>query len=299
MDMSSASDTVCTELVRRLLPEQWFDLLDAIRIKKVILPSGEQHPLEMFSSMGNGFTFELESLIFWTLTRSVATLIKCRGKVGVYGDDIIAPVQVAKSLTRVLPFLGFIVNQKKTFVSGGFRESCGGHYRDGRDVTPVYFRRKITTWTECIQLHNQLLNWCIHTPLGVVPSKPLATLILGLREAVPYKYYGGQSLERNDALVTGSYPIQRLVQKHKPAETPMVGAYLWWLHEKESNQNVHSPTEVASEGHWVSRPNRSWHEENLMLLVQHEVLPGLAYAVGETDSYEPSDRVKSNAGLYR
>jgi len=297
MDLSSASDTVSTALVRRLLPPAWFELLDALRVKKVDLPDGTQHTLEMFSSMGNGFTFELESLIFWVLTRSVAALIKCRGSVGVYGDDIIAPIGVAKSLLRVLPFFGFIVNQKKTFVSGDFRESCGGHYRNGRDVTPVYFRKEIASVTECIQLCNQLLKWCATTPLGVVPSKGLADLILGLIQFVPARFHGGQSFERIDALVTGDSPKQRLVQVHKPVDIPMVGGYLWWLHEKEMSPRVHSPTEAATEGRWVVRPNQSWYEGDLMLRVKHEIVSGLTYVSQYTAPYEPVIRGFAGYGL--
>jgi hypothetical protein len=38
----------------------------------------------------------------------------------------------------ILSSLGFKVNQSKTFGSGNFRESCGGEYFKGHDVTPTY-----------------------------------------------------------------------------------------------------------------------------------------------------------------
>ncbi len=66
IDLSSASDTISYQLVKFLLPEDWFRILDAARSASVTYKGHEIH-LEKFSSMGNGFTFPLETLIFWAL----------------------------------------------------------------------------------------------------------------------------------------------------------------------------------------------------------------------------------------
>jgi len=93
IDLSSASDTVAYELVRWLLPENWFALLDALR-SPLTYVEGKWVHLEKFSSMGNGYTFELETLIFASLCHACGA-----GSSGVdflvYGDDIIVPTNVA------------------------------------------------------------------------------------------------------------------------------------------------------------------------------------------------------------
>ena len=71
VDLSSASDSVTSALVGRLLPPDWFWYLDLVR-SPVTMIDGEVHLNEMFSSMGNGFTFELESLLFYAITRATA-----------------------------------------------------------------------------------------------------------------------------------------------------------------------------------------------------------------------------------
>lgn len=102
IDLSSASDTVATELIRRLLPPDWFRLLDDCRSKWTLVPSKRGkawYKLEKFSSMGNGFTFELETLVFSVLL-SVAFGLKPGVDLWVFGDDIIVPSRVYTAADR-------------------------------------------------------------------------------------------------------------------------------------------------------------------------------------------------------
>jgi hypothetical protein len=69
LDLSNASDTVCKNLVRLLLPPRWFEELSALRSPKTFVEKGWR-VLEKFSSMGNGYTFELETLIFAAILSS-------------------------------------------------------------------------------------------------------------------------------------------------------------------------------------------------------------------------------------
>lgn len=263
VDLSSASDTVTRSLVGLVLPPAWFALLDDLRVKEVLLPDGTYHSLKMFSSMGNGFTFELESLIFWALIRSVATLIRCPGKIGVYGDDLVCHRKIALSLSRVLPWLGFKMNAKKTFFYGSFRESCGSHYDKGSDVTPFYVREYPSELQQIIRIGNQLLKWILMDTFPSVLHPRYIDLWFALSAYVPESVYGGQSFERSDALVTGHAPRKRLVQVHKPSDVCQVGSYLQWHHEKEKYpEMVTSPTEAAYQSRWVLRPNQSWYGED-------------------------------------
>lgn len=135
IDLSSASDTVARELVRALLPEAWYKVLDITRSKVGVL-DGTPFVYEKFSSMGNGFTFELESLIFWALSRSACVIAGTPEMVSVYGDDIVVPVDAYDTLEEILTFFGFTFNKAKSFKSGPFRESCGKDYYNGCDVRP-------------------------------------------------------------------------------------------------------------------------------------------------------------------
>jgi len=142
IDLSSASDTVAKELVRHLIPDEWFAAMDACRSKVGEL-DGRWILYEKFSSMGNGFTFELESLIFWGLAAAACEVTGAESTLEVlrvYGDDIIIPVRAYETLKKTLEFCGFSLNTAKSFSTGPFRESCGKDYYDGHDVRPLFLK---------------------------------------------------------------------------------------------------------------------------------------------------------------
>jgi len=156
LDLSSASDTVSRELVNHLLPDDWLLAMDTVRSTHSVL-DGERYFLQKYSSMGNGFTFELESLIFLSIAQAIRKLafpaIKSR-QISVYGDDIIVPVEMATTLANSLAAYGFSVNSKKSYWHGSFRESCGMHGFGGVDVTPVYIKSQV----DCPERSLWLLN---------------------------------------------------------------------------------------------------------------------------------------------
>lgn len=141
IDLSSASDTVSRHLVELLLPDEWHTLLCSLRSPKTLV-KGRWVRLEKFSSMGNGFTFELETLIFLSLLHSTMALGGPNPIIGVnlsvFGDDILVPVESSSTCLSVLRFFGFSPNPRKTFVAGPFRESCGGDFFDGEPVRAHY-----------------------------------------------------------------------------------------------------------------------------------------------------------------
>lgn len=140
MDLSSASDLISREVVWFLLPYDWADLLHFARTDQYEL-DGENKTFHKWSSMGNGYTFELESLIFY------AVLLGCGEELGfdggdctAYGDDLIFPSNWLDLVTRTLDFLGFKVNREKTFGKGPFRESCGTDWFRGVNVRPIFWK---------------------------------------------------------------------------------------------------------------------------------------------------------------
>lgn len=143
LDLSNASDTVCSNLVKLLLPNRWYECLTALRSPKTFI-NGRWVRLEKYSSMGNGFTFELETLLFLAISTAAVRLDDANAKIGedvyVFGDDIIVPTLSTSKVISALRYLGFSLNETKSFVSGPFRESCGGDYFNGVDVRPYFMK---------------------------------------------------------------------------------------------------------------------------------------------------------------
>jgi len=167
IDLSSASDTISKELVSELLPHDWYVALASIRTGSVECKrySYSVPKLEKFSSMGNGFTFELESLIFYALTVAVCHCCGVKPNVTVYGDDIICPPEIVPSLTEVFTWCGFSINASKSYTSGPFRESCGKDFYNGINVRPFY-QRELWSWATLTAFHNFLVRsgWSVLLP---------------------------------------------------------------------------------------------------------------------------------------
>lgn len=156
IDLKSASDTIAYAVVMELLPFQWFDMMDKCRSKHYSY-EGKWYTYHKFSAMGNAYTFELETLIFYALAEAVRRKLNIEGQVSVYGDDIIAPSQAFDTIKIVLEAYGFTFNVAKSFKEGKFRESCGGDYMCGEDVRPFYLKDYITYRTLFL-FHNFLVR---------------------------------------------------------------------------------------------------------------------------------------------
>jgi len=153
IDLSSASDSVATEVVRSLFPDAWFAFLNAIRSETYVL-NGEHHKYHKFSSMGNGTTFPIETLIFVAACHAVGCGVPGKDFT-VYGDDIAIPVGKSRELLRLLRILGFRTNLDKTFVTGPFRESCGEDWFGGVSVRPFVFDYALDSVENIFKFLNQ------------------------------------------------------------------------------------------------------------------------------------------------
>lgn len=148
IDLSSASDSVSLALVN-----QWFRNTNlylpmmATRSDRTQLPDGTVWPLKKFASMGSALCFPIECIVFAAVCE--ASVMECghdpvTSMYRVYGDDIVIESQYADTVVERLTQNGFTINLDKSFTRRGihnFRESCGGHYLDGEDVTPIYLSR--------------------------------------------------------------------------------------------------------------------------------------------------------------
>jgi hypothetical protein len=161
LDLSEASDRVSNQLVRVLFHRfpSLSEAVDATRSRKADVPGHGVIRLAKFASMGSALCFPIEAFVFTTiifdaiawelkqpLTRGLVN--RYRGLVRVYGDDIIVPVEFAACVRKRLETFGFRVNIRKSFMEGNFRESCGGDYFMGEDVTPIRLRNLIPAHTQ-------------------------------------------------------------------------------------------------------------------------------------------------------
>lgn len=182
LDLSEASDRVSNQHVRLLTAYRGGlgRFLEATRSRKADVPGHGVIRLAKFASMGSALCFPVEAMIFTIIIfmgierakghrLSKKDLWSYVGKVRVYGDDIIVPVEVVRSVVETLHTFGYVVNLEKSFWTGRFRESCGKEYYDGTDVTPVRVReflptqrRHVPEIISTVSLRNQMYyagNW--------------------------------------------------------------------------------------------------------------------------------------------
>lgn len=157
IDLSSASDSLSYEVVKDLLPYDWFDLLDRTR-SRFYKYKGDIAKYHKFVSMGNGFCFPLQTLIFAAACYAVCVSNGAPKDFRVYGDDIVVRQSEALQVLELLKFLGFRNNVDKTFITGSFRESCGTDWYGGLDVRPVYLDFRFRDTRDLYKLHNATLR---------------------------------------------------------------------------------------------------------------------------------------------
>jgi len=149
IDLSSASDSMSLSLVKDMFPREVVNSLLACRSPVTILPDGTEVPLHMVSSMGNAYTFPLQTLFFFSLVYGAYRVLDLNierpyrlalGNLAVFGDDIIVERKAYDLTCRLLMLCGFKVNVDKSFNEGLFRESCGHDYYHGYNVRGVYIK---------------------------------------------------------------------------------------------------------------------------------------------------------------
>jgi hypothetical protein len=182
VDFASASDTIAYHLVLDLLPIDWFEALDIARSPRYIY-EGVWTPFEKFSSMGNAYTFELETLIFYSLATSVCEHLGIKYETGVnlsvYGDDVIIPQDAFDLFQEVAEICGFTINLKKSFRQGPFFESCGHDFFLGTFVRPFLFKKRINSLlpsfyatNTILRINRRLSKMGAKSPLSSKPSTP-------------------------------------------------------------------------------------------------------------------------------
>lgn len=176
IDLSSASDCMSLAMMKKVLPREVYDLLVCLRSPVSELPDGSSVELAMLSTMGNGYTFPLQTALFASVVSAVydmmgvkRTSTRSQGPKnwGVFGDDIIVEARCFDLTVRALEILGFKTNADKSFDKGSFRESCGGDFFRGHPVRGVYAKTLLTTQSRAVLL-NRLHEWSATTGIPIV-----------------------------------------------------------------------------------------------------------------------------------
>nr|UJQ85421.1 MAG: hypothetical protein 3 [Leviviridae sp.] len=147
VDLSSASDRLSCWAIERFLRKNPV-LLSALQASRTpFLNDGisgrDAIFLKKFATQGTGVTFPIQSLFFLCCVlaslgcNTLKDSRKWKGRVRVYGDDIIIPVHGYENLRLLLHYLQLKVNDNKSFVHGEFRESCGVEAYRGDNITPI------------------------------------------------------------------------------------------------------------------------------------------------------------------
>ncbi|DAD50355.1 RNA-directed RNA polymerase [ssRNA phage Gerhypos.1_41] len=189
IDLSAASDSISLRLCEMALPGWVFEILQEMRTPNLTY-KGQKVPLNMISTMGNGFTFPLQTIIFSAIIRAA---YRCQGlslidgptdkNWGCFGDDLIVHKNSLAGVMRLLDLLGFRCNPDKTFFEGPFRESCGADWFYGQPVRGVYLKRlsKLQDYYVAINLLNR---WSSVT--GIVLSRTIQYLFSRIKRVCVY-----------------------------------------------------------------------------------------------------------------
>jgi hypothetical protein len=205
IDLSEASNSIGLSMCKTYFPANPLAFLCMFRAPKSNIMEGNKKraiELNMLSSMGNGYTFPVETLIFASIVEASARVEGIKlykseqpapklqfdsrpdvlrahvkgfpGNWGVFGDDIVAPSSILHSVSRLLKILGFRLNMSKSFVEGPFRESCGSDWFHTSEVRGVYIKSLLTPQQRYAAI-NELTDWSCKT--GIILRKTISCLV--------------------------------------------------------------------------------------------------------------------------
>lgn len=149
VDFSKASDSIRLVDIENMYPVHVSRQLLKHRSTYVELGDLKYEPFKL-SSMGNGFTFEVMTLLLLSVARVLDPTAR------VFGDDVIIKNDVAEEFVRTVGLLKFRANLKKTFIKSKFRESCGSFYHDDRGYLLSYDVKTCDTLQDMIVCYNKL-----------------------------------------------------------------------------------------------------------------------------------------------
>lgn len=195
LDLSDASDLVSINQVIEVFPS-WvigdlvrarsdtFEVPLSIRRTDPCLP--EYGDIHMFAGMGNATTFCVETLMFHAACHAIARYHRLGFKdsfISVFGDDMVVSQKLAELILDLNIFeeFGWKINRSKSFwrPGAGFRESCGGQYYNGTDVTLLRYSGAyrglpgLVAYADLVDRCSTTQRWtpllCVETPWAETP----------------------------------------------------------------------------------------------------------------------------------
>lgn len=136
VDLKDASDRLGLPFLS-LLPPDWSSLLARYSSFAGQLPTGDFIVYPFIASMGCGFCFELETLLFYLVAllsaepQHMDEIEMLTRKLSVYGDDIVLPGWLLPRFETYCSKVGLVLNPKKTCHTETFRETVGYWICDG------------------------------------------------------------------------------------------------------------------------------------------------------------------------
>lgn len=157
IDLSDASDSVSFALVRSAFRKSVLLPVAFCCRSSVARCPGVEAPLQLqkFAPMGSALCFPFMCILFAAMCEEAIERVSGKqairsSRYSVYGDDIVIEHRYVDTLVQLLSEFGFLVNKDKscssqlTNAAALFRESCGGEFLDGVDVTPLRISRRYT-----------------------------------------------------------------------------------------------------------------------------------------------------------
>lgn len=224
IDLKNASDRISLDLCRFLLPSRLMSIIEQCRSFMTLGLDKDFHVLKKVSSMGNGFTFELMTLILTCVAKQLDD------KASVFGDDIIIQRSKASRLIELLEEVGLQINVQKTFIDGDFRESCGANYHRIEGYIKSFDFLYPETIGDCVAITNKVAYLSNSMPSF---SKLYQTLLRVLPDAL----HGGPAPNFIDC------HINNIKKGFEPHET-FVDIPLFFVTPKLPRKRRYLPTEI-------------------------------------------------------
>lgn len=184
IDLKQCSDYIAMSMVNYMFPRSVTDWIRILRTPNVVVPGLGNFTLWMASTMGNGFTFPLQTALLTAVVLGVYKTLDIElpnkgqpNNFGVFGDDIVCHSTAYNLICKTVKVLGLVVNENKSYSVGPFRESCGKDYLSGHDIRGVYIKR-YTTIQDYISAFNRLAVW------SAKHSTPLPCALQFLRSCI-------------------------------------------------------------------------------------------------------------------
>lgn len=122
----------------------WVDLSGTIRrlFRRTVGPRiRSRRDDDLYGALGVQVRWDSEHLHPDNTDASIYLVRSYYEPAAIYGDDICVDSSLTQYVIHLLTALGFEVNISKSFIGdSAFRESCGGYFYKGHDVTPVRYQ---------------------------------------------------------------------------------------------------------------------------------------------------------------